>query len=201
MFLCHDVFRIKLGTPRWGCLFIYCLGVFYVLLAKDSLAEHSIESYSESQIKVAMVYKLMHFIDRPKNTPQTICIYHPNKEDIPSFDLLPSKTANGNVLKVVLLAAGKNYQKDLECQVIFFGSATDARTQKVFTGIVGENSLTIGETNQFIKHGGMIKLVRKDSTVKFEINLNALNQAGLSISSQVLRIADKVYAEGDDEGG
>ncbi|HEU4829263.1 MAG TPA: YfiR family protein [Gemmatimonadales bacterium] len=49
--------------------------------------------------------------------------------------------------------------------------------------------LTIGEGGEFLGAGGMIALVLEARTVRFDVNAPAMNAAGLSLSSRVLRLA------------
>jgi hypothetical protein len=53
------------------------------------------------------------------------------------------------------------------------------------------NILTVseGETDDFIKAGGMINLVIVDNKIRFQINDNAAKKAGLTISSKLLSLA------------
>lgn len=51
------------------------------------------------------------------------------------------------------------------------------------------NVLTVGETDQFAAHGGVIQLILRDKQVRFEINVDAASQEGLKISSKLLALA------------
>jgi hypothetical protein len=44
----------------------------------------------------------------------------------------------------------------------------------------------------FINNGGMIQFVLKDNKVRFEINLIAAEKAGLTINSQLLKVATDI---------
>jgi hypothetical protein len=56
----------------------------------------------------------------------------------------------------------------------------------------GASILTIGETKNFAKRGGVIGLKKENKKVVFDINLIAANRAGLNISAQLLKIAKDV---------
>jgi hypothetical protein len=56
----------------------------------------------------------------------------------------------------------------------------------------GASILTIGETENFAKRGGVIGLRKENKKVVFGINLIAANRAGLNISAQLLKIAKDV---------
>lgn len=135
----------------------------------------------------------MHFIDWTENSSVTLCVYKPNDEDAASFQLLPPQMESDNPLEISLLYKNGDSFRQKHCQIIFFSEGTEAEVQHILSMETDSKILSIGETSQFITQGGMINLIRKDSRIKFEINMEALNQAGFSISSQILRIADQVY--------
>lgn len=52
--------------------------------------------------------------------------------------------------------------------------------------------LTIGEMNGFLDAGGLINLVNQDGRYRFEVNLADARDAGLKISSRLLKLARTV---------
>ena len=72
--------------------------------------------------------------------------------------------------------------------VLFVGQ-TDEKTRRSFLKAVERAStLTLGEGDDFVKHGGMIGLVNRGDKVKFEYNLAALRRAGLRVNSAILQL-------------
>lgn len=189
------MFKLKLSATKPPPFFVFFFMLLINLAATNASAEQQTKTYSESQIKVALVYKLMHFVTLPESNPLTLCVYKPSDEDTPTFQLMPPKTQMGSELKVKLIKKSAELLAPNNCQIVFFSAAAKEGVSHRLSKMAQDGFLTIGETEQFIKQGGMINLVRKGSTVKFEVNLSALKQAGLNISSQVLRIADQVYTE------
>jgi hypothetical protein len=49
--------------------------------------------------------------------------------------------------------------------------------------------LTIGDVDQFAELGGMINLTTEDKRIRFEVNVQAIERAGLKAGSQLLRLA------------
>src|SRR5690606_31730938 len=85
-----------------------------------------------------------------------------------------------------------NPQTLLSCQIIFVTAAANHRQKIVFNTLKGSKALTVGESSGFARQGGMINFIEKDSKIRFEINLRTANEAGLRITSKILRIADLV---------
>jgi len=166
-----------------------------ILLSSNVAAQTHNKDYSESKIKTALIYNLLHFINWPSEE-LLICIYDPGEEYVSSFNAIPSSTKSGNTLSLKFLNVSSAPSAQNDCQVIFISADIDSESlQNILSNAKNNHSVTIGETKQFIKHGGMINFVRRDVNIKFEINASAFEQANLKISSQVLRIADRVYTD------
>jgi hypothetical protein len=52
--------------------------------------------------------------------------------------------------------------------------------------------LTVGDTADIVHSGGMIGFLMQGNRVRFIVNQDAVERAGLQISSQLLKVADKV---------
>ena len=78
----------------------------------------------------------------------------------------------------------------------FIGSSERAHLAEVLGAFKGESVLTVGEMDRFTDGGGMVGFRLKDSTVKFEVNLRELKQARLQMSSQIIRLAQRVIEDG-----
>jgi hypothetical protein len=51
------------------------------------------------------------------------------------------------------------------------------------------NILTVSDMPAFTRRGGMIQFVLEGNRVRFEINLAAAQRAGLTLSSELLKVA------------
>ena len=54
------------------------------------------------------------------------------------------------------------------------------------------NTLTVGETQNFMRRGGIINFIIVENRVRFEINLIAAERAGITISAKLLQLAKNV---------
>jgi hypothetical protein len=76
------------------------------------------------------------------------------------------------------------------CQVLFI-----SRDEELALGDVpdvGPGVLTVGESDRFLRHGGMIAFTVVDRRVRFDIDRAAAERAGLQISSRLLSVARSV---------
>jgi len=75
------------------------------------------------------------------------------------------------------------------CRILFISSSKKAQLQAILTTLAPMNVLTASDVSDFTKSGGMIQFVLDGNRVRFEINLSAAQKAGLSLSSELLRVA------------
>jgi len=58
--------------------------------------------------------------------------------------------------------------------------------------VYGRPILTVSDTEGFTRLGGGIELARSGGRVQFVVNADALSRSGLTPSSQMLRLAQRV---------
>ncbi len=75
--------------------------------------------------------------------------------------------------------------------VILAALSTGMRLGEILSGLRGESILTVGESDAFLDKGGIINFVLEQGKVRFEINDRAAEEAGLKISSKLLRLAKR----------
>jgi hypothetical protein len=95
---------------------------------------------------------------------------------------LAGKSANGHPLEIRLL---KETAEAGKCHLVFIGRAQEGRVKDIIEQLKAAPVLTVSEIDRFGQRGGMINLVRNDDSFRFEVNLNALERAGLKISSRL----------------
>jgi hypothetical protein len=57
--------------------------------------------------------------------------------------------------------------------------------------------LTVGDSDDFLDLGGVIKLVRRARKVRLEVNVSAADRVQLKISSKLLGVADVVKGKSE----
>ncbi len=78
------------------------------------------------------------------------------------------------------------------CQVLYLPHAEAGRTETTLQGLGSAQVLTISDQPGFVQAGGMIGLRVEDNRVRFDVNLLAAQRAGLTLSSQMLKLAGQV---------
>lgn len=83
-----------------------------------------------------------------------------------------------------------------DCRILFIGSSATGEVAGVLAAVRGAPVLTVSDTPDFTSRGGVIQFVLIDSRVRFRINLGNAEQAGIRLSSQLLRVAVTVERDG-----
>ena len=86
---------------------------------------------------------------------------------------------------------------DLEkCHILFISRPEEQNLSEILAKVRNWNTLTVSDMEGFAQSGGVIHFVTVEQKIRFEINLDAAERAGLKISSKLLRLAKIVRGEG-----
>lgn len=156
---------------------------------------NSLEVVKEYQVKAAFLLNFIKFIEWPTGTFATpseeirISVYGRNPFDSVTCAELTARTINGRAVVVVV---AEDTAEIAKCHVLFVPSTQERLVETLPQLAEQHHILTVGEANGFINRTGMIGFVREHNLLRFEINLAAIDHAGIRISSQVLRLASSV---------
>jgi hypothetical protein len=75
------------------------------------------------------------------------------------------------------------------CRILFVSTSKDSQLNAVLAALRTSNILTVADMPGFTRRGGMIQFVLEGNRVRFEINLAAAQRAGLTLSSELLKVA------------
>ncbi len=158
---------------------------------------------SEYQIKAAFLYNFAKFVEWPPETsggaddPMAICIVGKD----PFGNILDELIKNKDISRRRLVVRRMNQgQSARDCQVAFISSSEKPHMRAILEGLKGESVLTVGDMEGFAVLGGMINFTMEQSRVRFEINVEAAERAGLKISSKLLNLA-KIVRDHSTNGG
>jgi hypothetical protein len=78
------------------------------------------------------------------------------------------------------------------CDILFVAQSEASQLPAVLSAISGRPILTVSDKERFSNEGGMIEFLLVDDTVRFAINNEAAEKAGLKLASELLRVAYSV---------
>lgn len=86
------------------------------------------------------------------------------------------------------------------CAILFIEAAQHLPVDEFVAALADKPTLTVSDTPQFLSRGGMIQFQVVEKRVRFSINLDAVNRAHLTMSSELLKVALSVQGK-TPEGG
>ncbi|MGQ9569431.1 MAG: YfiR family protein [Thermodesulfovibrionales bacterium] len=89
---------------------------------------------------------------------------------------------------------GSQVRKDAR-YLLFICSSDKRHLEKILNTLKGMNVLTMGDTKGFAQEGVIINFYIDKDKVRFEINKDAADKAGLKISSRLLSLARIIYGD------
>lgn len=148
----------------------------------------------EYEIKAAYLYNFINYIDWPADALPaaggTITIGIIGETPFgAAFEALNGKQIKGRTLAVKQVASAKDLES---CQIAFICASEKKRVPEILGQLKDSRVLTVSETDGFATQGGIINFISERNKVRFEINPDAAKRLGLTISSELLKLAKLV---------
>jgi len=146
----------------------------------------------EYQVKAAFIYKFATYIHWPSTgeragLPFVIGVIGTDPFGAALDEVMRGQNVQGSAIVVRRLT---RLEEALRCDVLFVSASERGNLRQILTSLRGAPVLTIGDMDAFAERGGMVNLITtEDHQIRFEINRNALDRAGLKAASQLLRLA------------
>lgn len=184
--------RSRLKTLSSG----YLLFLLIPVMASLTLTSHALavdETSIEGKLKAAYLFNFLRFAEWPESSNKSIniCVIGNKKTYRNALLALTTKSINNRPISVNIYDDESNLKID-KCQLVFI---TDLRKNTEDTFIKNIETLpilTVGENRNFINHGGMVNFVPAKDKIRFEINMVAVKETDIRISSKILRLAERV---------
>jgi hypothetical protein len=75
------------------------------------------------------------------------------------------------------------------CDVLFIGASAKDALDPLLAAASGKPILTVSDSPGFLDRGGMIQFLLIDNRVRFAVDLRPVQTSGLSLSSELLKVA------------
>ncbi len=151
------------------------------------------QAASEYDVKAAFLYNFTKFVDWPPSAfpdPNSLRICVLGEDPFgKSLRSIAGEQVGGHKLIVTQTDA---ISRPAGCQVLFISRSERERLPQVLAAIKDAPVLTVGDTNGFADHGVIINFVLEGSKVRFEVNTDSADRAGLKISSKLLQLAKRI---------
>lgn len=148
----------------------------------------------ERAVRAAFVFNLTKYVVWPIPSDRLVVgvIGHGNIGPVLK-QVLDGKTSDGRRITVMI----HNSEAELgDCDVLYVAGLPPATLHSVLSRVAGRAVLTVGDSDQFVRAGGMVGLVRSGDEIEIEVNLPALRSRRLDMSSRLLKLAVLVPGQG-----
>jgi hypothetical protein len=175
--------RIARGTRRRAAVLLLGLSAGLAVAAAP-----------EYQVKAAFLFNFAKFVDWPeamlaRNSSMNVCVLGDDPFGAILNRTVEGKTVHDRPIRVARLVDAGDVS---HCHVLFISVSEQRELPRLLPVLAGLSILTVGETESFVQNGGMIGFTSDADRVRFEINNDAAERAGLHISSQLLKLATRV---------
>jgi hypothetical protein len=148
---------------------------------------------TESQVKAAYLFNFGRFVRWPVPADSVdslqICVLGKN-----SFGTVLDATVRGEAIsgKPVTTRNIPSMREADGCHILFVSMSEEARLSTVLAGAKRLPALTVSDIPRFAERGGMIGLVNQADRIRFEVNVAPIEDSGLTVSSELLKVALRV---------
>ena len=191
---------LTLGGPRLRTAVALCVTLMGLTVADGLWSQVSIrndrapDESLEYRVKAAYLLNFTRYVEWPtppaSNSRLSICVMGTDPFGRILDATVAGRTVQGRPLEVRRVQSAPEARG---CEVVFISREKWRRDPEGLKALADAGSLTVGESEQFARSGGVIGFVIRDETVRFVINAAARDRAGLRISSRMLSLAAAIY--------
>ena len=191
------LWRWKSAPSRWSARGLIALACLAALLACPvRVGAQAAEEFPEYQLKAAFLYNFAKYIHWPSNNTQKSPLVIAVLGNDPFGALLPAtisgKTVNDHPLKLKYLKRGDPIEG---VHILFVSRSEREQVPGILAGIKEQSILTVSDSERFAHRGGMINLIVVGKSVRFEMNVEAVERAGLKVNSKLGNLGIVVKTE------
>jgi len=177
---------------RW-CMLLLLAGL---LLTDEQVAFSADAPVSkEYQLKAAFLYNFTKFVEWPShrfaqtNSPIVIGVLGRNPFGDELEKIVKDRKVNGRDILVTNITASAGVKA---VHMVFISAGEEELWRETLASLRNTAVLTVGESAVFAQTGGMINFTLQADKVRFEINQDPAETAGLKLSAQLLKLATAV---------
>ena len=176
----------------------FCLAIHLLcILPEVCFAQKPVE-VEEYQAKSALIYNFAKFVTWPEDTfkesssPFVFAVLGENPFG-DALGIIAGKSIHGRQVEI---RHCEEIRQLIPCQILFCSVSDLKNIFKKRPKFIAENhTLTVGDKDGFANEGGMLSLIFVDEHLGFNINDAAARDAGISISSNLLKLATVVISK------
>src|SRR3954468_12411118 len=164
-----------------------------LLLAISPVSSAAHVDATEYGLKSVFLYQFCRFMEWPNSafsSPGDPLIIGVIGDD--PFGSLLNEAVEGETYhgRPIRIEHYRNSREIKRCHILFVSRSEGDQLDQILSSVAGKNIVTVGETDRFLDHGGMIALTADRNKVHLRVNQSSLRSANVDVSSKLLRIAE-----------
>jgi hypothetical protein len=189
--------RDKYLKPGIGVRLLLLLALVWPAIGLREAEAQSSPS-AEYQVKAALLLNFAEFIEWPAaafskpDAPITVGVLGSDPFGVVLDQTFQDESVQG---RKIVIKRSQQIEELKSCQLLFISKSEKEHLGEIVGSLSNTSVVTVGETDGFAEHGGIINFYIDNKKVRFEINADAAQHNGLKISSQLLRRAKIVGSE------
>ena len=175
---------------RRGCLWL--LLALWVTVSGSVVAGAESPAPTVHQVQAAFLFNFTKFVTWPDDAFQrsgntlVIGVLGEDPFGVVLEETIRDKTIMGKKLAVKRFVS---IQDAVHSHILFLSSSEESHLPHLLKVLEKTTVLTVSDMEDFAERGGMIAFTVEDQKVRFNINVEAVERAGLKMGSQLLKLA------------
>ena len=171
----------------WRLLVLVCVGVSFCAPVASAQTPDDVEL----QVKAAFVYQFTRYVEWPAGAlgpgaPFSVCVVAQTSVRQAIEQVLEGERVDGRPIRLTTPATPDAAKS---CQLLYIESKSMAQGEPMLGAVHRSPVLTISDAAEFAENGGHIQLLRDGTRVRFDLNQTSARECGLTLRSQLLRVA------------
>jgi hypothetical protein len=156
---------------------------------------------TEEQVKAVFVFNFSHFVEWPPQTfaspgdPFIIGVLGEGTFGSRLEEAVQGEKIDQHVLTVRRFHSIADVK---DCQILYIDKTQIGQLRQIIASLGHRSTLTVADAEKSAERGVMMQFVTESNRIRLRINVEAAREAGLTISSKLLRPAEIVAAAGGD---
>jgi len=153
---------------------------------------------AEPDVKAGLVFNFARYVEWPAtafssaDAPFVVCLMGRDRFG-PAFAALEGRSLKGRHVRVRL---GVSADDGAGCHLAFVAEMPPRGLAPTARALAAQGVMAVSDLDGFIDSGGAIGIIPGEDRLQFEINRDALDRAGLTASSQLLKLAHALIGKG-----
>lgn len=189
------------ARPRWRRWLVAAVGAWAVVIPRHAAGQPA-PSPSEDQIRAAYVFNFASFVTWPPaafgspRAPLVIGVAPRSRLEAHLEQVVSGQAMQGHPLVVRPV---RRPGELAGCHILVMDGLA-ATEFNAWLGAVREAPvLTVGDDEDFLAAGGIVRFVSAEGRVVFDVNMAAADRAALQVSARLLKVARRVYGAREDQ--